>query len=80
MSKAAIWELRSSILLAEIAEMSPEAQTIKLADRLSNYREALYSKSPAKLARYRKQTEEILRIVPRSINQPLWDAIRMELR
>jgi guanosine-3',5'-bis(diphosphate) 3'-pyrophosphohydrolase len=79
LSKVEIWELRSSILLAEIAEMTPEAMAIKLADRLSNYREALYSKTPPKLERYRKQTEEILRIVPRGTNPSIWDEIRRAL-
>ncbi|MBC8065682.1 MAG: HD domain-containing protein, partial [Chlorobia bacterium] len=36
MTKDEIWELRSNTLLREISEMSPTAQAVKLADRLSN--------------------------------------------
>lgn len=74
-----VWLLRSTMLLEEIGRMSIEAQTIKLADRLSNVRDALRTKSGEKLERYLAQTSQILRIIPRDINPPLWDAISAEL-
>src|SRR5579863_4956851 len=52
LSKSEIWKLRSDMLLAEISRMSPDAQVVKLADRLSNVREARIAKSPAKFERY----------------------------
>lgn len=79
MDKDAIWLLRAEMLLTEIAAMPAEALPIKLADRLSNVREANRTKQGKKLERYRWQTREILRIVPREINPPLWDAIAAEL-
>jgi len=70
-----IWQLRSDLLLAEIAKMSKSAQTIKLADRLSNVQEAYRSKSGKELTRYIDQTQRILTIIPREANPGLWDAI-----
>lgn len=78
-SKELIWELRSKALLEEIKSMSPEAQTIKLADRLSNYRQAKATRKPEKLKRYRKQTKKILEIIPKTLNRDLWNAIRDEI-
>ena len=75
-----IWKLRSSMLLAEIGKMSKDAQTVKLADRLSNIRNARQTKLGAKLDRTLKQTEEILHIIPRPVNPDLWDAIKAEVR
>lgn len=77
MSKDEIWELRSKMLLDEIAKMSPEAQKIKLADRYSNLKEAQWTKSGEKLKRYEKQTAKILKIVPKQINPGLWNAINV---
>ena len=74
-----VWELRSSIMLSEIAEMSTEIQGVKLADRLANIRQAKVTRKPKKLARYRRQTEEILRLIPQSVNPKLWQAIYDEL-
>ena len=79
LDKEAVWNLRSGMLLDEIRGMSPDAQKVKLADRLSNLREGKRTKSGPKWTRYAEQTEEILRIVPRQRNPGLWDAIREEL-
>ncbi|OJU65117.1 MAG: hypothetical protein BGO01_06440 [Armatimonadetes bacterium 55-13] len=79
MSKDEIWELRSGMLLGEISQMSPTAQTIKLADRFSNLREAHQVKSGKKLKRYAKQSEKILEIIPKATNPGLWMAIRQLL-
>jgi (p)ppGpp synthase/HD superfamily hydrolase len=79
LSKSEIWNLRSKFLLEEIKTMSPRAQQIKLADRLSNLRGALQTKKGEKLKRYATQTERILQIVPESVNPALWQAIQEEL-
>lgn len=78
LSKPEIWELRSTMLLSDIRRMSAEAQTIKLADRLSNVQDAVRLKSPKKLKRYLGQTRQILEIVPKAVNPGLWDAIYAE--
>jgi (p)ppGpp synthase/HD superfamily hydrolase len=70
-----IWSLRSNMLLDEIGEMGLEAQAIKLADRLSNVREALRTKKGKKLDRYLDQSKRILKIVPKSVNPGLWKEI-----
>ncbi len=74
-----VWELRSSILLKEIESMPPEIQAIKLADRLANIRQAKVTRKPKKVARYKRQTAEILRLIPKSVNPALWQAISDEL-
>ena len=79
LTKDQIWELRAEMLLQEIKKMSPDAQRIKLADRLANVRDAKRTKSPRKLRRYLSQTEKILDAIPRKTNKPLWDAIGEEL-
>ncbi len=79
LDKPQIWALRSEILLAEIAKMSRDAQAVKLADRLSNLREAKRTKRHEKLKRYIGQTRRILETVPESVNPGLWNAIKREL-
>jgi guanosine-3',5'-bis(diphosphate) 3'-pyrophosphohydrolase len=79
MGKDAIWALRATMLLEEIRRMSPEAQTLKLADRLANIRDAFRAKRGRKLARYLVQSKEIVRIIPRSVNPSLWDALQKEV-
>ncbi len=76
LSGAELWDLRSKMLLEEIAAMSPDEMTIKLADRLSNIKQALITRSGEKKDRYLRQTEAILKIIPSSVNPPLWHAIR----
>lgn len=73
-----IWKLRSGMLLTEIEKMSPDAQVVKLADRLSNVREARIAKSPEKFERYLGQTQKMLKIIPRERNPGLWDAVMAE--
>ncbi len=79
MSKHEIWGLRTSILLDEIRGMSREAHLIKLADRLSNLREAKRTRSEKKLARYQLQTQWILELIPRDVCPSLMEAIEKEL-
>ena len=75
MTKNEIWALRSQLLLDEIAKMSPDAQAVKLADRLSNLNEAVRSKQGKKLKRYNEQTAKILKIIPKKSNPGLWSAV-----
>jgi (p)ppGpp synthase/HD superfamily hydrolase len=74
-----IWRMRTDILLGEIAAMSPEAQSIRLADRLSNFREARRCRKGRRWERYVLQTDEILQTLPRSANPALWDELQEEL-
>ena len=78
LSKNEVWQLRADMLLDEISKMSPDAQIIKLADRLANVRDAHRLKKGRKLQRYLNQTMKILQVVPRARNMPLWDAIKIE--
>ena len=79
LTKDQIWELRAEMLLNEIRNMSPNAQRIKLADRLANVRDAKRTKSQRKLRRYLTQTQKILNAIPQKTNKALWDAIEREL-
>lgn len=76
LSPEELWELRSSLLLDDIRRMSPVAQRIKLADRLSNLECALATRTGEKLRRYVRQSYLILEAIPRETCPPLWDAIR----
>ena len=67
-----VWELRSSIMLKEISAMTEEIQAVKLADRLANIRQAKVTRKPKKVERYKRQTAEILRLIPKSVNPALW--------
>ncbi|MBL8064693.1 MAG: bifunctional (p)ppGpp synthetase/guanosine-3',5'-bis(diphosphate) 3'-pyrophosphohydrolase [Chthonomonadaceae bacterium] len=80
LGKNEIWSLRSKILLEEVSQMSPAAQTIKLADRVSNFAEAKRNKSGRKMARYVAQTQEILAIVPKSANRGLWNRLARDVK
>lgn len=71
LSKEEIWSLRSQILLGEIRLMGKKAQAIKLADRLSNLCEASRTRQGKRLKRYLTQTEELLEIIPPSVNAEL---------
>ncbi|RYG27809.1 bifunctional (p)ppGpp synthetase/guanosine-3',5'-bis(diphosphate) 3'-pyrophosphohydrolase [bacterium] len=79
LDKDALWQLRADLLIEEIGKMSPEAQSVKLADRLSNVRDAKRTKPPKKRDRYVAQTVRILDTVPRKVNPKLWDAIKKEV-
>lgn len=70
------WELRSKLLIEEIERMSPEAQSVKLADRLSNLAEARWSRTGKKLERYVRQTAKILKVIPKKSNAGLWEALK----
>lgn len=74
------YELRTKTLLDEIKQMSSDAHIIKLADRLSNVRQARVTRSKKKFERYIGQTKQILEIIPRSTNPALWDAVAAETK
>ena len=79
LSKEALWQHRSNLLLVDISAMSVDAQIIKLADRLANFRQAKITRNEEKLRRYGRQTKKILEIIPKSVNPVLWKAIAAEL-
>jgi len=72
LSEREVYEIRSNLLLEDIERMSKPAQTIKLADRISNLNQALRIKKGGKKKRYVKQTERILATVSRKTNSGLW--------
>jgi (p)ppGpp synthase/HD superfamily hydrolase len=78
LSPGELWELRAAMLLEDVARMDPRAWPVKLADRLSNVRDARRTKSGRKLERYLMQTTRILAIVPPAANPALWEAVRAE--
>jgi (p)ppGpp synthase/HD superfamily hydrolase len=79
LTKAAVYEMRSGIMLDEIRKMSEPAQAVKLADRLANIRQAKVTRTKTKQERYIKQTEKMLEIIPKRVNIALWKAISAEL-
>jgi (p)ppGpp synthase/HD superfamily hydrolase len=74
-----LYALRTQMLLDGIRQMSPEAQTIKLADRLSNLESARVTRSPKKWHRYLAQSEQLLEIIPKKVNAWLWEAVESEI-
>lgn len=79
LSKEALWDLRSNMLLSEIAtRMDADAHCIKLADRLSNLEGAKVTKAAWKYERYREQTKQMLKIIPASVSPSLWNAVRKQ--
>lgn len=78
LTKEDLYDLRTSLLLEGIKQMSPTAQRIKLADRLSNWRHAEKVRRPKRLERYRRQTKSILAAIPRSVSPTLWDTLNAE--
>lgn len=76
MTKEEVWAERTRRLVEEITKMSPQAMTVKLADRLSNLSEAMLTRTGEFLDRYLKQSELILQAIPRETNPGLWDAVQ----
>lgn len=72
LSKDEIWEMRTALLLDEIKAMSPEAQLIKLCDRLSNLTEAKATRTGKRLQRYVRQSRMILRAIPPASSPSAW--------
>ncbi len=75
-----IYELRNQMFLDHISESSRGGQILKLADRLSNLEQAFLTRRQAKLKRYIEQSKQILAIIPRDVNPPLYDAIEVLTR
>lgn len=73
LSKADLYKLRTETLIQEIRQMSQNAHLIKLADRISNYKNAKKYRTKKKLNRYKLQTLAILDVIPRSVSPRLWD-------
>lgn len=76
LGKEEIYILRTELMLNDIRQMSAEAKTIKLADRISNLQEAILVRGPRRLARYKEQTLLILQEIPRETSPALWDKLR----
>lgn len=75
LTKEQVTLLRGNMLLEEISMMSVPAQRVKLADRLSNVKEAFRSKSGAKLDAYMLHSRRVLETIPKDVSPPLWEAI-----
>ena len=75
LGKKDIRKLRTKLLLADVDKMGESASTIKLADRIVNFEDALKEKSPKALKRYVKETQGILERIPKPINPPLWEEL-----
>ena len=67
-----LWELRNQLLLDGISRMSPDAQKVKLADRVSNLRGALATREGERLEKYIRQSKLILERIPKEVNPNLW--------
>jgi hypothetical protein len=59
------------MMLAEIDAMSAEAKSIKLADRISNLRNAKVTRSRRDLDRYLAQSKLIVKRIPAASNRLL---------
>lgn len=73
------WIERAERQLLDATKMSPDAQIIKLADRLSNTEEALRFRTGNKLTRYLWQSDRLHKVVPRDVNPYLWDELQTVL-
>ena len=73
-----LWGLRSQLLLDGIARMSRDAQTVKLADRVSNLRGSKATREGWKLERYITQSRSILERIARDVCPSLWDLVERE--
>jgi (p)ppGpp synthase/HD superfamily hydrolase len=79
MTPEEVWQLRADWMLEDIKRMSPEAKSLKLADRWSNLIASLATREGAKLDRYVQQTFLILEAIPREVNPALWDGVKKVL-
>ena len=71
-----IWQVRTQAMLEEIDRMSDEAKLIKLADRASNLRSALLTRTGDALANYIRQSQLILDHIDRTVCPILWDRVQ----
>jgi len=76
LSAEEIWQVRTQVMLEEIDRMSDEAKLIKLADRASNLRSALLTRTADALNNYIRQSHIILDHIDREICPILWDRVK----
>jgi (p)ppGpp synthase/HD superfamily hydrolase len=76
LSAEEVWQVRTDLMLAEIDRMSPEAQAIKMADRISNLRCAKVTRPRKDYLRYIAQSRLILQHIPPSSNHALRRILR----
>jgi len=76
LSEEEVWQVRTQTMLEEIDRMSDDAKTIKLADRASNLRVALLTRSGESLMNYVRQSCFILDHIDRGVCPILWDRVR----
>lgn len=75
LSPEEVAQLRTQALLEEIDRMSDESKVIKLADRASNLRSALLTRTGERLESYIRQSHVILQHIDRSVCPILWDRV-----
>ncbi|MFI5385618.1 MAG: HD domain-containing protein [Fimbriimonadales bacterium] len=76
LSPEEIWQIRTQSMLEEIDRMGSEAKLIKLADRASNLRSALLTRTGDGLNRYVRQSQLIIEHIDREVCPVLWDRVR----
>jgi len=76
LSPEEVRQVRTQSMLEEIDRMSDDAKLIKLADRASNLRSALLTRSGDQLEGYIRQSHSILEHIDREVCPILWDRIR----
>ena len=76
LSPEEVWQVRTQAMLEEIDHMSEEAKVIKLADRASNLRTALLTRSGEALNNYVRQSHFILEHIDREVCPILWDRVK----
>ncbi|HTQ12131.1 MAG TPA: HD domain-containing protein [Fimbriimonadaceae bacterium] len=76
LSPEEVWQVRTQAMLEEIDRMGNDAKLIKLADRASNLRSALLTRTGDALNSYVRQSHFILDHIDREICPVLWDRVR----
>lgn len=76
LSPEEVWQVRTHAMLQEIDRMSDDAKLIKLADRASNLKNAILTRSGDALNNYVRQSHFILEHIDREICPILWDRIK----
>lgn len=75
MDEEAFQRARFEALLAGVDAMGLEAKMVKLADRISNLRAALCTRSGEDLAKYVDMSRQIRDHIPRETSPVLWDRL-----
>lgn len=79
LAESEVWSLRAELLVEDVRSMSPEAQAIKLADRLSNLAVALATKEGPKLKRHLRLTRKLMKAIPKDVNPNLRALLKARL-